>query len=71
MSIKEVVLDRAAASTPAVGYLGAWYAEVNINNVVAVLTGLLVFAQLVKVLLELKDRRAAKRKESTCPSVPG
>lgn len=69
MSIKEVVLDRAAASAPAAGYLGATLAGITVQNTVAVLTGLLVFAQLVKVLLELKDRRAAKLKESpVCPS---
>lgn len=68
MSVKEVLLDRAAASAPAVGYFGAWYADFTIQGAVAILTGLLVTAQLVKVILELKDRRAAKLKEPVCPS---
>lgn len=69
MSIKEVLLDRAAATAPAAGYLGATLAGITIQNTVAVLTGVLVFVQLIKALLELKDRRAAKLKESVvCPS---
>ncbi len=58
------VVDRLATAAPATGYLGVWLAGTNIQDVVAVLTGVLIVGQLVKLALEFKDRRAAKRKES-------
>lgn len=66
---KDVIIDRAIASAPAGSYLGAWLAGIPIQSAVAVLTGILVTCQIVKVVLELNDRRVAKRKElSVCPS---
>lgn len=66
---KEVVLDRLAQASPALGYFGVWVSGMSIQDWVAVLTGVLVLCQIVKIGLEFKDR-AAKRKESVCPSVP-
>ncbi|QJD54818.1 hypothetical protein PssvBMR6_gp50 [Pseudomonas phage MR6] len=63
MSIKEVVLDRAATASPSLGYLGMWASGVSIQNVVAVMTGVLVACQIVKTVMELRNMRI-KRKEA-------
>lgn len=65
---KEVVIDRVAQALPAAGYFGAWMGGVTIQDAVAILTGIFVLMQIVKLGLEFRDRRAAKRKESVCPS---
>lgn len=58
-----VVLDRLATAAPSVGYIGVWLSGASIQDFVAILTGVLVVFQIIKVGLEFKDR-AAKRKES-------
>ena len=63
---KDVVIDRAVTAAPSLGYLSAWASGASIQDYVALLTGVLVLCQIIKVVLEFKDRRAAKRKESAC-----
>ncbi|QHJ82360.1 MAG: hypothetical protein [Caudoviricetes sp.] len=63
MNIKDVVIDRAATASPSLGYLGMYLSGVSIQNVVAVLTGVLVVCQIVKTVAELWNLRA-KRKEA-------
>jgi hypothetical protein len=63
MSIKDVVIDRATTASPSLGYLGMYLSGVSIQNVVAVMTGILVACQIVKTVLELRNLRA-KRKEA-------
>lgn len=63
MATKEAVIDRLAQTTPAAGYLGVYLGGMTVQDIVAVLTGLLVLGQIIKLGLEFKDRWAAKRKE--------
>lgn len=67
MSIKDVVIDRAATASPSVGYLGMYLSGISIQNVVAVMTGVLVFCQIIKTLMELRNLR---RKRVEVESVP-
>lgn len=56
----------ALRASPAVAWLGAQAAAIEIPQIISVLTMLLLTGQIIKLVLEFKDRRAAKRKESVC-----
>lgn len=56
----------ALRASPAVAWLGAQAADITVPHIISFLTMLLLTGQLIKLCLEFKDRRAAKRKESVC-----
>lgn len=58
------VADRAVQWSPGIAYVGTYLNKVDLPTVVSLLTAAFLCLQIYGKVQELRDRRAAKRKES-------